>query len=159
MITEVIELCEKIGIKVQPATTAAASPYSNGLCDKNHAIVDIMKERLMEGDPSLKESEALDCALNVKNMETNNKGFSAMQIVYGFNPTLPGLINSTPPGLDSDFTNKDIKNHMMRVHMARTAFREADNNERLKRSLKSRVNSGNYECFNMGNMVIFKRLI
>ena len=63
---EVIELCEKFGIKVQPATTAAASPYSNGLCEKNHTIVDIMMEKLMEGDPSLKESEAVDSALNTK---------------------------------------------------------------------------------------------
>ena len=111
-----IELCEKFGIKLQPATTAAKSPFSNGICEKNHGVVDIMMEKLMEGDKSLKECDALNFALNAKNMETNNKGFSAMQIVYGFNPTLPGLINSTPASLDDSYINDDIKKHMMRIN-------------------------------------------
>ena len=110
---EVIELCEKFGVKLQPATTAANSPYSNGLCEKNHKVVDLIMEKLMDGDPSLNEADALNFALNAKNMETNNKGFSSMQIVYGFNPTLPGLINGTAASLDDEYINSDVKNHIM----------------------------------------------
>ena len=50
---EIQELCEKFGIKIQPATTAAHSPFSNGTCEKNHGVVDIMMDKLMEGDPSI----------------------------------------------------------------------------------------------------------
>ena len=39
---QMIELFEKHGLTLQPATTAASSPYSNGLCEKNHGIVDLM---------------------------------------------------------------------------------------------------------------------
>ena len=81
-----------------------------GYVKKNRAVVDLMMEKIMEGDNSLSENEALDYALNANNCETNNKGFSAYQIVYGSNPIVPGIINSTPASLETDFTNDDLKN-------------------------------------------------
>ena len=51
---QVIELAEKHGLNIQPATTAAHSPYSNGICEKNHAVVDLMMVKIMEGDPTIK---------------------------------------------------------------------------------------------------------
>ena len=40
--------------------------------------------------------------------------------------------------------------------MARTAFREADNDKRLKKALSSRINSGNHNFYDIGDMVLFK---
>ena len=100
-------------MKLQAATTAASSPYSNGLCEKNHEVIDLMMEKLMESDPTLNECDALNFALNAKNMETNNRGFSAMQVVYGFNPKLPGLIEGTAASLNDEYLNGDVKIHIM----------------------------------------------
>ena len=57
---QVIELAEKHGLTLQPITTAAKSPFSNGLCKRNHAVVDLMVEKIMDGDPAIKESDALN---------------------------------------------------------------------------------------------------
>ena len=105
---EVIDLAEKHGIKMH-GTTAAHSPFSNGLCEKNHEVVDRMMAKLMAGDKSLKPADALNHALFAKNVEPNNKGFSSFQIVYGTNPTIPGVSNSTPPSLSTEYTSKDVR--------------------------------------------------
>ena len=104
-------------------------------------------EKMMEEDPTMTEKDALDYALNAKNTETNNKGFSAFQIVYGANPKVPGITNSSPASLESSYTNNDIKKHIIRTNLARLVFIEADNDERTKRALSSRINSYNEEFF------------
>ena len=40
--------------------------------------------------------------------------------------------------------------------MARLSFIEADTDERLKRALNARINVGNHEFFEMGDLVLFK---
>ena len=70
-----------------------------------------------------------------------------MQIVYGVNPNVPGIINSTPASLDTEFCNEDIKKHMMRTNIARKSFLEADTDERLKRALSARIKSNDNEFF------------
>ena len=71
---EFVDLCEKHGINVQ-YVKAANSPYSSGICEKNHEVVDRMMEKMLDGDEAVTESEALDYALFAKNCQTNNKGF------------------------------------------------------------------------------------
>ena len=77
------------------------------------------------------------------NIEPNNKGFSPFQIVYGTNPNIPGIINSTPTSLSSDFASQDVRKHMTRLNTAREAFRIADNDERIKRAFKSKLSKAN----------------
>ena len=153
---EVIDLAEKHGIKMH-GTTAAHSPFSNGLCEKNHEVCDKMMAKLMADDKTLKPADALNNALFAKNVEPNNKGFSAMQIVYGNNPSIPGITNSTPPSLSTDFTSKDVRKHIEQINKAREAFRIADNDERIKRALRSRIASYNHEKYENEDRVYFKQ--
>ena len=104
----------------------------------------------------LTESEALDYALNAKNAETNNKGFSAFQIVYGTNPKVPGISNSTPASLNNEFVSIDIKAHLMRTSLARLTFLQADTDERLKRALNSRINAYSNEFYEARDLISFK---
>ena len=152
---EVLDLAEKHGIKMH-RVTAAHSPFSNGLCEKNHEVVDKMMSKLMADDAKLKEVDALNHALYAKNIEPNNKGFSSFQIVYGTNPTIPGIINSTPPSLSENYASKDVREHIGRINKAREAFRIADNDERIKRALKSRIPSYNHERYSPEDNVYFK---
>ena len=137
--------------------TAAHSPFSNGLCEKNHAVVDQMMSKLMADDNHLKEDEALNHALFAKNVEPNNKGFSSLQIVYGNNPTIPGILTSTPPSLSTNFTSKHVREHLANINKAREAFRIADNDERIKRALKSRIQSYINEKYSSDDKVYFKQ--
>ena len=153
--SEVIDLAEKHGINMH-AVTAAHSPFSNGLCEKNHEVVDRMMAKMIAGDEKLKVSDALAHALFAKNAEPNNKGFSSFQIVYGTNPTIPGITNSTPPSLSEEFSSNLVRKHLERIDQAREAFRKADNDEKIKRALKSRINSYTSEVFETGDKVYFK---
>ena len=81
---DVIDLAEKYSINMH-AVTAAHSPFSNGLCERNHEVVDRIMEKLLADDKKIKPEDALNHALFVKNAEPNNKGFSSFQIVYGTN--------------------------------------------------------------------------
>ena len=45
----IIDLAEKFGVSLH-GTTAANSPYSNGLCERNHAVVDHMIRKIKAGD-------------------------------------------------------------------------------------------------------------
>ena len=153
--TKVIDLAEKHGIKMH-GTTAAHSPFSNGLCEKNHEVVDRMMAKQMADDKSLKPADALNHALFAKNVEPNNKGFSSFQIVYGTNPSIPGITNSTPASLNSEFKSKEVREHIARIDKAREAFRNADNDERIKRALRSRIASYNNEKYEAEDKVYFK---
>ena len=60
---KVIDLAEKFGLPLSNVT-AAYSPYSNGICERNHAVVDKMMAKMMASDPTLDEQSALDYALH-----------------------------------------------------------------------------------------------
>ena len=115
-----------------------------------------MMSKLLADDNKLKDNDALNQALFAKNIEPNNKGFSSFQIVYGTNPTIPGITNSTLPSLSTEFTSKDVRDHLQNINKAREAFRIADNDERIKRALKSRVSSYNHEKYSTEDRVYFK---
>ena len=152
---KLIDLAEKYGVNIH-AVTPAHSPHGNSICEKNHHVVDMMMEKIQEGDPSLSDQDALNFALHAKNMETNNKGFSAYQIVYGSNPRIPGILTSTPASLENEFVSKDVKHHIRNLLSAREAFRKADNDERLKRILKGKIHPSNNQILESGDIVSFK---
>ena len=151
----IIELAEKYSISMH-GTTAANSPYSNGLCERNHAVVDLMIRKIKSGDNTIKDQEALEYALMAKNSETNNKGFSNYQIVYGTNPKIPGISYSNPTALSNVFNSTDVRDHIKRIHLAREAFRTADIDERIKRALKHKISSSNNAILEHGDKVFFK---
>ena len=107
-------------------------------------------EKIESRGPTLKDQEALE------NAETNNKGFSSYQIVYGANPKVPGILTSNPASLSSEFASPDVKKHIERINLARDAFRTADVDERVKRALKSRISPKNDAAYEYGDKVFFK---
>ena len=54
-------------LNVEDLTTGAEHPWQNGLCEKNHAIVDTMIERMTEDYPDTEEQVLLGCANMAKN--------------------------------------------------------------------------------------------
>ena len=150
-----IDLCEKYSIPIS-SVTAAYAPFSNGSCERNHGITDLMIEKIKEGDPSISDQEALDYSLLAKNIQTTRKGFSPFQIVYGSNPRIPGIAESNLSGLSSSFESKDVKKHFERLTLARESFVKADTDDRLKRALKSRIPKNHNHFYYVGDSVFFK---
>jgi hypothetical protein len=60
--------------------------------------------------------------------------------------------------LSTNFESEDVRKHLERINSARDAFREADNNERIKRALKSRIQASNHEFYSLGDQVYFKEV-
>ena len=76
----VIDFAAALDISIK--MTAAASPWMNGLCERNHATVDRIIEKIVEDDPKVDLQKAVDLACFVKNTETNKTGFSLLQLFF-----------------------------------------------------------------------------
>ena len=147
------EMCEKMNI--QMLTTGAYSPFQNGLCEKNHHVVDLMIDKMMTGDKDLTVSRALKGALFAKNSLTTVNGFSPLQLVTGKQPRIPGAAqdnmapaNST--GTDHKLTHERISD----IFGPRKAFIEVENSNRLKRALRHRGTKP--EVFDQGERVFYR---
>ena len=73
---EIRELGNCIGIEIE--STAASSPWMNGLCERNHAVTDAAVYKMLEEDSTLDIETALAWAVNAKNSMLNYNGFSSM---------------------------------------------------------------------------------
>ena len=69
-------------------TTAAESPWSNGVCERHNAVIGRMVSKIMIKSKCSLES-AVAWAINAKNPLHNVYGFSPCQLVLGSNPRLP----------------------------------------------------------------------
>ena len=78
---DILEAMEQFNIEV--CVTAAYSPWSKGTCERNHAVVDFMVNKMLEESPKLKLDIALAHAINAKNSLQNHNGFAPIQLVTG----------------------------------------------------------------------------
>ena len=69
------DMCENLNITVMH--TAAESPFSNGICERNHAVVDEMVRKIVADKPKCRLSTALAWAVHAKN---------SLHMVGGYSP-------------------------------------------------------------------------
>ena len=50
-------MCENLSIQVQ--NTEPYSPWQNGLCERNHSVIDDSVKKILEDNPGLKLNTAL----------------------------------------------------------------------------------------------------
>ena len=149
-----LDLCENMNIEVMHS--AAYSPFSNGVCERNHAVVDDMVYKLMAEQPNLPLHVALAWAVNAKNCLQMVGGFSPYQLVYGRNPNLPCVTKDELPALEGSTASEVIARHLNACHSARKAFIEAESSEKVRRALKAAVKQTR-KHFESGDKVYFKR--
>ena len=150
---ELLETMEQFNIEV--CATAAYSPWSNGTCERNHAVVDLMVNKMLEESPGLKLDIALAHAVNAKNSLHNHNGFAPIQLVTGTLPNLPTVINSKLPALET-IISPELENHLSAMHSARRAFVKAESSEKIKRAIRHPVRSCE-QIFQNGDKVFYKR--
>ena len=66
-------------------TTAAESPWSNGVCERMNAVISEMARKIL-AESSYDLEIALPWAVSARNASYNYSGFSPNQLVFGFNP-------------------------------------------------------------------------
>lgn len=143
----------KMGIEL--LSTAAESPWSNGLCEKT---VGIIKESLIKlKEDGHEKKEALDWAIFSKNTLSNNKGFSPNQLVFGFNGNIPTLMGEENPALYENDDNDYMRKLLNIIHKARISFIENEYSEKIQRALRSSIREHNIEDIEIGEKVYYKR--
>jgi hypothetical protein len=137
-------------------TTGAEAPWSNGLCERNHALVDNILQSIMRDYPDLNIDQALTWAVVAKNSLTNHFGFSPYQLVFGKNPKLPNVVNDPPPSWEMKTKSVKLMENLKAMHATRQAFMKAESCERLKTALRSKIRT-NGTIYQNGDIVYYKR--
>ena len=147
------EMCDLMG--VQDGTSGAHSPWSCGVVEIHHAIVDRTYEALRRDFPHYKKETLLQWAVMVKNSTPSATGFSPFQAVYGKNPQLPSLLTSNIAGMREEVTTKEIMESMNALNAARVRFNEALCDNRLSKMIKAKVRR-NQTVFKIGDKVFWR---
>ena len=147
------EMCDLLGI--EDKTGAAHSPWSYGIIEKHHGVVDKTFEALRRDFPGYNVNVLIQWAVMVKNSTTTATGWSPMQVVYGKNPVLPSLIDSNPAQLKEEVLSDSLMQNWNALNEARIKYNEALADTQLKRMLKAKVRR-NQTIFKIGDNVYWK---
>ena len=138
-------------------TTAAESPWSNGIVERHNAVLGKMINKLLL-DESVKYSFDVVVAwvVSAKTASKSCYGYSPNQLVFGRIPSFPSTLTNCLPALESS-SSELILQHLKALHEARKAFIEAESNEKLRHALKSKTRVTTAVAYNLGDSVYYKR--
>lgn len=148
------DMCANLNIEV--LNTAAYSPWQNGICERNHAVVDDCVTKILEDQPHLNLEIALIWAVHAKNSLSMVYGWSPYQLVFGSNPNMPSTLLDKPPALENTTVSQTFAKHLNALHSGRRAFIQAESSERIRRALRHKIRASG-ECFQHGDRVYYKR--
>jgi transposase InsO family protein len=148
------DMCENLNVEC--LHTAAYSPWQNGLCERNHAVVDDCVSKILEDNPNMSLEVAITWAINSKNSLQMVHGWSPYQLVFGTNPNLPSVLVDKPPALQGTTVSENVAQHLNAMHSGRRAFIEAESSERIRRALRHQIRASG-EPFQLGDHVYYKR--
>ena len=151
---EMRALGEAFNIKVM--TTSAESPWSNGVCERQNAVLGDIVRKVMD-DSGCDVEVALAWAVSARNTLTNFGGFSPNQLVFGHNPGLPNVYVNDPPALEPTPPSDMVRDNLNALHVARSEFMKAESNERLSRALRHNIRSSDLIDVQNGDEVFYKR--
>ena len=137
-------------------TTAAESPWSNGIVERLNGILGKLVDKITE-DTKCDVQMALAWAVAARNAFDNKAGFSPNQLVFGFNPAVPDLFNSDLPGLQAVSSSEMVRKNMHAVHIAREAYIKSQSDERVRQALRHNVNTTDINMLKDGDEVFYKR--
>ena len=121
-------------------TTAAESPWSNGIAEKQNGVIENMMEKVMS-DVGCSLEFALAWCISAKNSLLNSYRYSPNQLVFGYNPNFPSVMRNKPPTLEGVIASKLIALHLNALHSARKRFIESEAFQKLHRVLRHKTRS------------------
>ena len=138
-------------------TTAAESPWSNGLNERHNAILGEMVKKTRE-DVECSMDQAIGWAVSAKNALVNVDGYSPNQLVFGWNINIPTCLNSQAPALEGIATSEIVAKNLNAIHAARKSFIENESAEKLRRAFRHQIRPHIGYEFSNGDLVLFKRI-
>ena len=148
------ELGEKFNINIK--TTAAYSPWSNGLVERHNAIMAEMVKKTKE-DTGCSLELAVSWSVAAHNSLSNIHGFSPFQLVFSRNPTIPNLQNAKLPALQEETTSDVIRNNLEAMHSARRAYMASESSNKIQRALSHNVRTTGEIKYFTGDKVFYQR--
>ena len=152
--SEFVQMCENLNINY--ITTAAESPWSNGLVERHNAIISEAVNKILE-EVNCTLEVALCWAVNAKNSLQNIYGFSPYQLVFGKNPSLPSILNNKLPALEGVSASKLVADHINALHQARQEMIKLEASEKIRRAIKSKTRTHTNTHYLPGEEVYYKR--
>ena len=104
-------------------TTAGRTPYQDGMCERIFQILNHMKERVMEEDPTIDEKVALAWAVNAHNNMNMESGYSPRFLMLGEAQDLPGILTA---GFEEMDMPERVAKHLHAQEIARKVQVQAD---------------------------------
>ncbi len=148
------DMAENLNIEVW--NSAGLSPWQNGLCERNHAVVDDCVRKILGDNPKLDLEVALVWALNAKNSMQMVHGWSPYQLVFGSNPNLPSVLIDNPPALTGSTISEMFASHLSALHASRKAFIQSESSERIRRALRHQIRPSGV-VYQSGDAVYYRR--
>ena len=147
------EMNEKLNVR--STTTAAESPFSNGMVERHNAILFEGMQKTME-DVGCEASLALAWSISAKNALQNQGGYSPNQLVFGRNTNTPSVLHNELPACEP-VASEIVRKNLDALHSARENFLGAERSERIKRALRHPTRPYVNEHFENGEDVYYKR--
>jgi hypothetical protein len=152
---KMMHMAQAAGISIK--TTGSFSPAQNGMNERNHGVADLMVTKFQHENPKLSLQEAVDHAAWAKNSLINaERGFSPFQLVFGRNPSLPGVSDCTTGGLESMSYHEISRAMFERMANTRIQMLIMENDNRLKIAFRDRVPKTTDITFGIGDEVVFR---
>ena len=148
------EMNEKLNIET--ATTAAESPFSNGMVERHNLILAEAMHKTID-DVHCEPKIALAWAVCAKNSLQNYNGFSPNQLVFGHNVNIPSVLYDKLPALESSTSSDIIRENMNAMHVARQKYIEAESSEKIRRALRHNVRSYADVKYSNGDRIYYRR--
>ena len=106
----------------QLCTTAGESPFQNGLCERVHAITDMMLTKL-EAEYGKTNSQTLLSGQIWPEIHSKcGMGTVATNLFFGENPNLPNIMKDNLPALEGSTISEVFSKHLNALHAARKIF-------------------------------------
>ena len=138
-------------------TTAARSPWSNGVVERHNAVITEMFLKMRADDQvNATDDMVLKYAVFAKNSLYNKDGFSPYQLLFGSNARLPNVFGHKEPALENTTTSEVISQHIRLLNTSRRAFLESESSNRVKKALKSKIYADKDVNFEYGQSVYYK---
>ena len=151
---EFITFCENLNTRI--CTTAAESPWSNGLVERHNAILGLTVTKTIE-ETKCNLDIAVAWAVSAKNSLKNVNGLSPNQLVFGKNPNYPNTFDDFLPALENKASSQIVAENLNALHSARENFIKNEASSKLKLALKHQTHSSGDVVYNTGDIVFYKR--
>ena len=99
---------------------------------------------------------ALGWCLSAKNVLLNSYGYPN-QLVFGFNPNFPSVMDNKLPALRGRTSSEVIASHLNALHSARRRFIETEADDKLRRALRHKMRTTISFQYQTGDRVYYKK--